>query len=392
MPVVEQFDSDVSDDAAPARFKAASTVPVLAIAKGMAFRVFLLSLAIMFGGDKTSAQNLYAQQVADPESLGRTLDAVVAVARERWPHARFYVAGGSGRAFADAALMGRPLKFRDLDLQIVTSEPFGPENMHLFEAAVAEVRGLKRAGDFNATEKEIFFVDGQRSIDISVFPDDSSFEKRGIFDIDTIRAAYPENGGLPRLLADIRAAGYEGAVKAGLIFDPLSAYPRYRRGELQVRAPGMELPFVELATRTVRSVGKLGLTEMPADLRAMLERKRAEPYAFQRRSWAKHLLKVLADDNAAREVKWLAETGVLREWSPEVSDRVLTMTAQEIESWMRAGGESADPLQPFRRLASLASSSEQLRLSRDLLKIGSPFMQRWQDDIHRSAPLCSKVF
>lgn len=354
---------------------------------------FLFALLSLFSSP-VLAQNFFAQTEPDVPVLSRQLEAVAREVQARWPEAKLYIGGGSGRAFVDAALLGKPLRFRDLDLQILTSAPFSESDLARLEPLFVEKAGLSRMGVFNSNDHELFLTDGRRSVDISFFENKAALDQRGIYDIDTIKVVLPEAGGLRGLLDAIRSGGYDKAVRDGLVYDPLRAYPGFREGRLVLLPEGRTLDFVSLATRTARTYGKMGFGDVPGDIRQLLETLRRQPYSFSRKSWAKHLLKVLADDQSAREVKWLAEFGLLAEWSPEISRKVLSMSVAEIASVIGPPKDIINPLDPYRRLTALASADEQLRLIGDTVKIDKPYADRWRAEVLENGGLrsCSKVF
>jgi hypothetical protein len=295
-----------------------------------------------------------------------------------YPHAEFYIAGGSGRAFVDTALQKKELKFRDIDVQVVLNDDVDKTKIDLIYNEIIKDAGLEPLHEFSDSHKEFFLNDGERSVDISFYPSVKETAKIGVFDIDAIKTTYIPGKSIDDHIKDLASDGYALSVQKKRISDLYSAYGGYLQGHLKPNPEPAFWPQYPSATiRTVRTMGKMGLKNIPDNIQYWLKGLSSQSYEFSDANWVKLMFKLLSDTAVVEELKLLAQLGIIRHWSRNLENSINEMSAEQLERVLDLKHTSHDPFLVYQKLAQLVPLREQLELANDIRKIERVRAKDW---------------
>lgn len=314
--------------------------------------------------------------------------------KENFGIEKVYITGGSSRTVLDHIIYDDPLVMRDLDLAIVLDETVSPEmaskialkleseEVGIFSRKDLRPRprgnpNLEGQAKFNYNAGYGFFWKREEKItDLTIFNDKSAMDLNGILDVDRVIIPLSSDDNLLEMSHKIKATKPEELQKNALIIDKNNGYRSWRLKKPNIiNMAELERDPHQVATRIVRSFGKLSSEKMPKESIDILTKELKETPSIKKFQILRNLMKLLDDKNYLHELKTLFEIGFFKDSIPSLHKYITANSWDKFEKEflenikLLNGKSPATTVDMITSLIKFASDKDRKNLLKHLLKI-----------------------
>lgn len=263
---------------------------------------------------------------------------------------QIYICGGAARAILDHIYMDKPLKMRDLDIAILAHRKLNGDEVRLVAQSLEQLKiGALISNSFDFRPRlptsipfqpdteyyagyGFFLLTSNGMIlDLSFFENEQDFELNGLMDIDTVKILLQRGESLIQFVEKAQKVSLNSLILEENVLDPFQGYSHWIMGDPSIiHWETIEADPHLLLFRLVRSYRKANLIPLPKDLWRKFHNLCASTKPKNSRRMSEHLLRVLNDESAHKELKLLQELGVFQHWLPELSSLIENKSSQDL--------------------------------------------------------------
>jgi nicotinate-nucleotide adenylyltransferase len=327
----------------------------------MNYNIFIrgFTLIALLLGNLAFAQDRIAQVTSEKgfKELNETLRYFQAKLNKEFGLESVYIGGGSSRAILDHIYFGKPLEMRDLDVFVVAGKEVVPEYARSIGMA-AEGDELGRFSEENLRPRPranpdlpvperyahnagygFFYLkehQGRELIfDLSIYHSQNDLKLNGIVDFDMVMIKLDHGQDLASwartLQTNDELVPIEKLASTKKIVDHNNGYQSWVQKKFKViNWANVEADPSQVTIRVARSLGKIGISEVPEEDAARLRKLISSQAAGNNLQFVRNTLKLLEDKAAAEELKILASVGAFQTVSPQLQLKLQALKVDEI--------------------------------------------------------------
>lgn len=295
--------------------------------------------------------NLYSNSLLPYELLptSEMVQKIQDLVKTEFGISTVYIGGGSARAVLDHILMGKPVSMRDLDVFMTMGrkversdlEKLGKkiEALGIGQVQWSELQARVRSNKQLPMPEKLNYVTGygfsvkcpgMADLDLSIYHTLPDLLLNGAFNIDQVLVPLEEP--LVEQAKKLRSYTVPRLIQEGYLLDRNHGYLTWVEGDKPKVVNWDEIAVDTGANmiRAVRGFYKMANKGLSDEFRTQAKELITTFPPKDKRRLIRNIVKLLEDKTAASELKDLADIGLIKQWSPELSSKINSLSQEQL--------------------------------------------------------------